>query len=137
MTLSRRNEHPRQALLIGAPHQGNISMHNDVTAMHAALQARGLGPEEILSLEGMLDRRILITFLEGVGRRMAQWRAGELFLYFGGHGFFTGETVDEARVGVQLQDAAAGANGQHVYWEEIFVALSIPTAVTFTMLIDH
>ena len=125
------------ALLIGAPHDGDLSMHNDVVAMYDALRMRGLAPEEILTLEGKLDRQILMEFLKGVSRRIAQWAEGELFLYFSGHGFFTGDTVAEARVGVQLQYVAQGICKYCVYWDEIFATLSVPKTVTFAMLPDH
>jgi len=133
----RRNEHPRQALLIGTPNEGDVSMHNDLATMYDALKTRGLAPEEILSIEGNLDRHILMHFLEGVNHRIAQWREGQLFLYLSGHGFFTGDTVEEARVGIQLQKATAGSSVQNVYWDEVFSTLSIPEVVTVTMLIDH
>ena len=137
MTLSRRREHPRLALLIGTPNEGDVSMHNDIAAMYDALKTRGLAPEEILSLEGNLDRQILIPFLEGVSCRIAQWRKGQLFLYLSGHGFISGDTVEEARVGIQLQKATPESSAYNVYWEEMFCALSVPEVVTVTMLIDH
>ena len=125
------------ALLIGAPHDGDLSMHNDVVAMYDALRMRGLAPEEILTLEGKLDRQILMGFLKGVSRRIAQWAEGELFLYFSGHGFFAGDTVEEARVGVQLRNVAQGDSEYCVYWDEIFAALSVPEAVILAILPDH
>lgn len=112
-------------------------MHNDLAAMHDALQTRGLAPEEILSLEGNLDRQMLLTLLEQVSHRIAQWSEGELFLYLSGHGTFTGDTFEEARVGIMLQTAAPGSSMLHVYWEEAFSVLSIPEAVMCTMLVDH
>ncbi len=130
-------ERPRLAVLIGAPHKGDASMHNDLIAMYDALQTRGLGSEEILSLEGNLDRQMLMSFLKEVGHRMALWRVGELFLYFSGHGFFVGDTVENARVGVKLQDAHQEMAEYHVYWDEMLCALAIPAAVTCTMLPDH
>jgi hypothetical protein len=137
MTLVRRHEHPRLALLIGAHHKGDIGIHNDLMAMYVTLQTRGLALEEILSLEGNLDRQILITFLKEVSHGIAKWSQGELFLYLSGHGFFTGDSVEEARVGIELQNDLLESRMQDVYWEEVFSALSIPEAVTFTMLIDH
>lgn len=137
MTLSRTCEHPRQALLIGAPHKGNVSMHNDLAAMYSALGVRGLAPKEILSLEGYLDCGMLLGFLQGVSHRIAHWSEGELFLYVTGHGFYTGDTVEEALVGIQLHNAALGSSAHNVYWEEVFSALSIPGGVTCTMLVDH
>ena len=137
MALFRRSEHPRQALLIGTPNEGDVSMHNDLAAMYDALKARGLASEEILSIEGNLDRQILMPFLEGVSHRIAKWREGQLFLYLSGHGFFSGDIVEDARVGIQLQNATAGLSVQNVYWDEVFSTLSIPEVVTVTMLIDH
>jgi hypothetical protein len=96
-----------------------------------------LVPDEILSLEGKLDRQQLLTFIEGASQRIAQWTKGEFFLYLSGHGFFTGDTAEDARVGIQLERADLGSSVQHMYWEEVFSALSIPEPVTFTMLIDH
>ena len=137
MTASLKREQPRLAVLIGAPHKGEVSMHNDLEAMHDALLSRGLAPDEILSLEGKLDRQLLMTFLEGTGQRIAQWSKGEFFLYLSGHGFFTGDTAKEARVGIQLERADLGSSVHHVFWEEVFSALLIPEAVTFSMLVDH
>ena len=134
---SVESKHPQLALLIGAPHDGDLSMHNDLVAMYDALRMRGLAPEEVLTLEGKLDRQILMGYLKGVGRRIAQWAKGELFLYFSGHGFFTGDAVEEARVGVQLQSAAQGDSEYCVYWDEIFFTLSVPEGVIFTILPDH
>jgi hypothetical protein len=142
MIRSRTNEHPRLALLIGALHDGDLAIHNDLTAMYAALQRRGLAPDEVLTLEGKLDRQILMSFLSGARRRIAHWTEGELFLYLSGHGFFTGDTVEEAEVGVRLQNAAEPSAAQEssdhcVYWTEIFDALAVPEAVTLTLLADH
>ena len=78
-----------------------------------------------------------MPFLEGVRHRIAQWREGQLFLYLSGHGFFSGDTVKEARVGIQLQKATAGSSVHNVYWEEVFCALAVPEVVMVTMLIDH
>ncbi len=112
-------------------------MHNDLIAMDKAVQARGLGSEEILSLDGNLDRPFLMSFLEEVGHRMASWNEGELFFYFSGHGYFAGDTVENARMGVKLQDAPQEVAEYHVYWDEMLSALSIPAAVTCTMIPDH
>ena len=137
MITSVESKHPQLALLIGAPHDGDLSMHNDLVAMYDALRMRGLAPEEVLTLEGKLDRQILMGFLKGVSRRIAKWARGELFLYFSGHGFFTGDTVEEARVGVQLQSAAQEDSEYCTYWDEIFATLSVPEGVIFTILPDH
>jgi len=137
MTTSDRTEHPRLALLIGAPFAGDVAMHNDVVAMYEVLRKRGLAPEEILSLDGKLDRRLLLGLLRAVRQRMASWLGGELFLYVSGHGFFTAATTAQARVGVWLQKATGGSRRQRVYWGELFETLSVPASVTFTLLPDH
>jgi len=137
MALHDRNERPRLALLIGAPHEDDMGMHNDLVAMYDALQTRGLAPEEILSLEGSLDSQLLIALLEEVSCRIANWINGELFFYLSGHGFFKGDCAEEARVGIQLQKSIPGPSMQNVYWEEVFPILAVPETVSFTMLVDH
>jgi hypothetical protein len=65
-------------------------MHHDLAAMYEALKLRGLASEEILCLEGKLDRRLLLGFLGAIHHRIVDWKRGALFLYVTGHGFFTG-----------------------------------------------
>ena len=69
----------RLALLIIAPWEGETAMHNDLTAMYNALRLRGLSADEILSLEGQLNRRSFMSFLQKARRRVARWPQGEIF----------------------------------------------------------
>ncbi|MEZ4737065.1 MAG: hypothetical protein R3E79_59055 [Caldilineaceae bacterium] len=69
---------PQLAVLIGAPHQDEVAMHNDLVAIYGALRQRGLSAAEILCLEGPLDAHLLRTFLAAVGRRIAAWEQGTL-----------------------------------------------------------
>lgn len=125
------------AVLIGAPHLDQISMHYDMAAMYTALRRRGITAEEILSLEGRLDRRLFLGFLNAVHQRIETWSSGALFFYITGHGFFTGDRVEEARVGVELQPTTLPANEARVYWDEILQILAPPAGVMLTLLPDH
>lgn len=112
-------------------------MHNDVAALDAALRRRGVLPEEILCLEGSLNRRLLLSFFQSIHERIAGWQAGSLFLYISSHGFFTGETAEEARVGIQLPATVQPYNESQLFWDEIFQTLAPPAGVTLTLLPDH
>lgn len=128
---------PQLAVLIGAPHLDQTSMHYDIAAMYAALQRRGVTVEEILCLEGQLDRRLFLDFISAVHQRIAAWSSGALFFYISGHGFFTGDRVEGARVGVELQLTTRPASEAHVYWDEILQILAPPAGVMLTLLPDH
>ena len=128
---------PQLALLVGAPHLNQTSMHYDIAAMYAALQRRGITAEEILCLEGRLDRRLFLDFLSAVHQRIAAWPSGTLFFYISGHGFFTGDRVEETRVGVELQPTTLPASEARVYWDEILQILAPPAGVMLTLLPDH
>ena len=128
---------PQLAILIGAPHQDQVAMHHDLVAMYDALRRRGLSAEEILCLEGKLDHQLLRDFLAGIGRRIATWQQGVLFLYVTGHGFFTSEQAEEARVGIELQPAEQLSSEYHIFWDEMLSALAVPAAVKLLLLPDH
>ena len=53
----------RLALLIGAPWRGEAAMHGDVQAFYDALTARGMSSDDLLVLEGRLDRELVLAFL--------------------------------------------------------------------------
>jgi hypothetical protein len=128
---------PQLAVLIGAPHPIETSMHHDMVAMHQTLRKRGLAASQILCLEGGLDRPLLLGFLQAVHHRIGEWTEGALFLYVTGHGFFTGESEQAASVGVLLRPADEADDVSHVFWAELFQALSVPRGVTLTVLPDH
>ncbi len=49
----------RLAVLIAAPWRGETAMHQDLRGIHDALAARHLSSEELLVLEGRLDKGLL------------------------------------------------------------------------------
>ena len=112
-------------------------MHNDLEAMNNVLRQRGFVPEEILSLEGPLDRPSLMTFLAEVHQRTASWSHGEVFLYYGGHGIFTGTEVSAARPALWLSNGALLCSTENcVFWDEVISALGLPPPVTLILLPD-
>ncbi len=135
----------RLALLVTAPWPNqpqDAAMHNDHLAMYAALRARGFTPDEVTSLDGVRNRPRLLAFLRDVGRRLAGWRAGggNVFLFYSGHGVFTGDTVKTARPGLWLAPPAperpGDDPGERLFWDEAFAALSLPASVRLTLLPD-
>jgi hypothetical protein len=126
----------RLALLIVAPWEGEVAMHHDLIAMYNALRVRGFSDKEILSLEGQLNRRSLMSFLQKARGRMATWRQGELFFYFGGHGTFTGTNASESRPGLWLRHDLKQSAKYTVFWDEVFAALNVPANVKVTLLPD-
>jgi hypothetical protein len=131
------SDKPNQlALLIVAPWEGEVAMHNDLIAMREALILRGFSKTEVLSLEGRLNRSSFMSFLEKAHRRMAGWRRGELFFYFGGHGIYTGSNVSEARPGLWLRQDLQQNPKYTVYWDEVFAKLNVPENIKVTLLPD-
>jgi hypothetical protein len=126
----------RLALLIVAPWQGEVAMHSDLIAIYKALRLRGFSDKEILSLEGQLSRRSLMSFLQKARGRMATWRQGELFFYFGGHGAFTGTNASESRPGLWLRHDLQQSVKYTVFWDEVFATLNVPANVKVTLLPD-
>jgi len=128
-------EPQRLALLIIAPWEGETAMHNDLTAMYNALRLRGFSADEILSLEGQLNRRSFMSFLQKARRRVVRWRQGEIFFYFGGHGIFTGTKVSEARPGLWFKNDPSAQ--YTVFWDEVFATLNAPANVKVILLPDN
>jgi hypothetical protein len=126
----------RLALLIAAPHNGEASMHNDVMAMYDALLARGFFSKDILLLEGKLNRKLLMSLIGEVNKRMATWKSGEVFMHYSGNGTFVGSTASEARVGLQLAPDTPSNKSHRVFWDEVFTALRLPTDVGLILLPD-
>lgn len=131
------HESAQLAILIAAPLGEECSMRHDLAAMYQALKRRGLASEEILCLEGQLDRRLLLGFFGAIHHRIAAWKQGTLLLYVTGHGFFGGELAQDAPVGVLLQPTEQAGDEYHVLWSELFQALSVPWGVRMTLLPDH
>ncbi len=132
-----QNSSPFLALLFGAPHAGEVAMHNDLVAMYDALRLRGISPESILSIEGRLKRSLLTEVLDMVSKEVAEWKAGEIFIAVSGHGFFAGEQGDTALVGLELRSAEQITNEYHVFWDELFAMLALPSTINLTLVPDH
>ena len=127
----------RLAVLIGAPHIGDLSMHNDIAAMYDALRQRALAPEEIICLEGALDRSLLLGLFAALSRRTAHWTRGQVLLYVSGHGYFDGDPGSRVRVGMELQETNALSDEYHILWDELFRALALPAPVQLILLPDQ
>ncbi len=127
----------RLAVLIGAPHMGHPSMHNDIAFMFGALRQRGLSPQEIICLEGPLDRSLLLGFITALSRRTARWIRGQVLLYVSGHGYFDEGPGPCVRVGMELQETDDLSDEYHVLWDKLFRALALPAPVQLILLLDH
>lgn len=111
-------------------------MLRDQAAMTAALLARGLPKDHILALHGRLDRPLVTAFLQAAGRRVAGWSDGSVFVHVSGDGFFTGDTVEEARPGLLFGDSEDVTDDEHLFWDDLFAALALPAGVRLTLLPD-
>ena len=129
----------RLALLIGAPWRGEAAMHGDVQAFYDVLTARGMSSDDLLVLEGRLDRELVLSFLASVQSRVSAWDRGDVLLYTSGHGAYApldavdANTVDPALVfgPDDLDDPS-----RWVFWREVFVALALPVDVRLALLPD-
>jgi hypothetical protein len=129
----------RLAVLLGGPLRGEIMMHEDLAAMHEALRARGLQPHEILSLEGPLDRELVLAFLSAVRDRIADWTEGHVFFHYSGHGAYApldAVAVGEVEPALLFSDREKEAPARWVFWHELLTALSLPPGVRLTLLPD-
>jgi hypothetical protein len=127
----------RLAVLVGAPHMGDVSMHNDIAFMYDALRQRGLAPQEIICLEGQLDRSLLLGLFAALSRRTAHWTRGQVLLYVSGHGYFDDGSGSRVRVGMELQETDDLSDEYHVLWDELFRTLALPAPVQLILLPDQ
>ncbi|HKQ08229.1 MAG TPA: hypothetical protein VJ464_24095 [Blastocatellia bacterium] len=137
ISAARRVKAHRLAILIAAPWPGETAMHNDLLAVSDALSQRGYSAKESIVLEGQLNRQSLLALFEEVHRRIAQWKDGEVFLYFGGHGYYSGATASDARPGLLLASDPEYSSNIAVFWDEVFKALNVPSKVSFIILPDN
>ncbi|MBX7237716.1 MAG: hypothetical protein K1X65_25290 [Caldilineales bacterium] len=124
------------AILIAAPHPGDTAMLRDQAAMIDALLARGFSADQILCLHGPLDRPLVLATLQAAGRRVAGWREGSVFLHVSGHGFFVGGTPETARPGLLFTESDDVTDDGHLFWEDFFAALALPSGMRLTLLPD-
>ncbi len=127
---------PQLALLIAAPQPGESAMLRDQAAMVEALLARGLSADQILCLHGRLDRPLVTAFLQAASRRAASWPDGSVFVHVSSHGFFHGETAEEARAGLLFTESDDFGDDGHLFWDDFFAALALPAGVELTLLPD-
>jgi hypothetical protein len=130
------NRPHRLAILIAAPWPGEIAMHNDLLAIGGALSQRGYSANEIMLLEGQLDRKSLLSLLDEARNRVAKWKDGEVFLYFGGHGYYSGSTASDARPGLLLVADPEYSSNIAVFWDEVFKTINVPPMVSLIILPD-
>ena len=129
----------RLALLIGAPWRGEAAMHGDVQAFYDALAARGVSSDELLVLEGRLDRELMLRFLASVQSRVSAWERGDLFLYYSGHGAYApSDAIDVASVEPALvfDQGDLDEPSRWLFWREIFATLALPPTVRLALLPD-
>lgn len=126
----------RLALLIAAPWEGQVAMHNDLVAIDNALRERGYSTGQIRRLEGKLNRKSLLSFIQKANRRIAGWDEGEVFLYFGGNGFYSGSKASEAQPGLLLMNDPQHSPDSAVFWKEVFTTLNVPANVKLIVLPD-
>lgn len=93
------DESNRLAVLIATPHGGEIAMLNDVRAMTAAAQLRGLRDDEIMVLPGdpaktQVSRADVVDFLGQVSTRIAEWKSGHVLMHYAGHGGYWSDPAD-------------------------------------------
>ena len=127
------------ALLIGAPWREEAAMHGDVQAFYDALTARGLSSDDLLVLEGRLDRELVLSFLASAKSRVAAWSRGDVFLYYSGHGAYAPmDATDAATVEPALVFGQGDLHdpSRWVLWREVFGALALPVGVRLTLLPD-
>ena len=124
------------ALLIAALQPGETAMLADQVAMTAALLDRGLPADRILALQGQLDSPRVTAFLQAASRRVAGWNDGSVFVHVSGHGFFTGETAEEARPGLLFSESDDVTDDNHLLWDDFFAVLALPAGVGLTLLPD-
>ena len=90
------------SLLIAAPLEKETAMLNDLAAIEKSLRSRGIPEEQILSIQGTLNQKLLFSFLNEARQHIADWNLSNIFLYYSGHGFFTGTNKSNAQPGLML-----------------------------------
>jgi hypothetical protein len=114
-------------------------MHCDVQAFYDVLAARGVSSDELLVLEGRLDRELMLRFLASVRSRVSTWDRGDVFLYYSGHGAYApSDAIDAASVEPALvfDQGDLGEPSRWLFWREIFAKLALPPSVRLALLPD-
>jgi hypothetical protein len=94
----------RLALLIGSPWSGEETViRNDIASFRTALAQRGFEPSEIKVASGRLTRAQVLDAVRAVSATTASWDGGEVFLYYTGHGWYSGDSAKIARPALALE----------------------------------
>jgi hypothetical protein len=126
---------PRLALLFSAPWKGETWLGNGVSRVSEALRARSFGPADTIASAEPLDRGRLLRRLDEVKRRIANWRQGDLFLHYDGHGMYERGAGPVPEAGLQLTGDRDDPSSR-VLWREVWEALQPPPGVRVVALPD-
>ncbi len=129
-------ESKKLAVLVGTDWYRDMAAHNDLEAAHKALRERGFSSEEIISLEGNLNRSMLVSFLTQIRQRTLGWENGTVFLYYSGHGSYRRISETEVEPGLHLNRNLSEAE-QTMSWREVFETLKFPPQVKLLVLPDN
>jgi hypothetical protein len=125
----------RIALLIGSPWSGEATViQNDIASFRIALTKRGFKPSELKELSGKLTRTQVLAAVSAVSATTAAWDSGEVFVYYTGHGSFSGQTAQTARPALAL--GPDSNPNSLIYWDEVFSAMRLPPGVQLILLPD-
>jgi hypothetical protein len=125
----------RLALLIGSPWSGEETViQNDIASFRTALAKRGFEPSQIKELSGKLTRAQVLDTIRAVTEATASWDSGAVFLYYTGHGWFSGDSAKTARPALALERDPDINNV--LYWDDLFLALRLPRGVQLIVLPD-
>ena len=125
----------RIALLFAVPWEKESWLGNDLSKVRDGLRTRGLDAAEMISVSEQLDRDAFSNYLAQGRRRIAQWRDGEVFLYYSGHGMYRASAGGLPEPGLQLnrdRDVPSSA----LLWREVFALLGAPPGVRVLVLPD-
>lgn len=121
-------------LLVAAPWQKDTAMINDLAAMEKSLRSRGIPDEQILTIHGTLNRKLLFSFLKKARQRIVEFNSSHLFLYYSGHGFFSGTNTSNARPGLWLAHDTKNETDGMVFWDEVFSVLNLAIVSNLVLL---
>jgi hypothetical protein len=109
-------------------------MQNDIASFRTALMKRGLQPSEIKEVSGKLTRAQVLHALRATAAAAAGWEGGEVFVYYTGHGWYSGDSAQTARPALALQRDPDAKSA--LFWDEVFAALRLPRGVQLILLPD-
>jgi hypothetical protein len=109
-------------------------MQNDMASFRTALMKRGFEPSQIMEVSGRLTRAQVLAAIRATAASTASWDSGEVFFYYTGHGWFSGDSAQTARPALAFVRDPESDNV--LYWDEVFSALRLPRGVQLILLPD-